>query len=339
VSGRNTEAERRGILRVVAEMNTAIGSDKISEILASYGINLKPRSVRFHLKKLDQSGFTALAGRRNGRVITKEGRDFLSKQGEGIKKSIFLSRIDELIHRVSFSPLTNAGKVCVDVFEIFAKDYQRFIMCLNPLITSKLILGTKIAVCGKGVSLGGIFCPPNKNLIGVINAFSIAGIFLKNGIYLTPRLGVLVEFNNFKPISLLESIDYNNCSFDPLELFLNAKMLDMESFATKGNGIIAASLMDFPSAIYNLALSVLHSINEIFPSNILTVGKPDMPFLGFYTGPNRTSILIPSGLNALVLVKKAGIEFIVQPSIDDFAVFSDFKDIAASIRSRFQYIE
>ncbi|MBM4137580.1 MAG: hypothetical protein FJ241_12235, partial [Nitrospira sp.] len=67
------------ILKVLDKQpETILGSREISKQLKLHGIELTERTVRYHLRILDERGFTKVFGK-EGRMITQKGRDELSQ--------------------------------------------------------------------------------------------------------------------------------------------------------------------------------------------------------------------------------------------------------------------
>ena len=68
----NQDVERKvlAILNTLEDSQKAVGSTVIAKQLKDRGIDLSERAVRYHLRLMDERGFTRLVGRRDGRVIT-----------------------------------------------------------------------------------------------------------------------------------------------------------------------------------------------------------------------------------------------------------------------------
>ena len=68
------EVERKviAILRILNQSNEPLGARVISHHLQNHGIELTERAVRYHLKLMDELGFTENMGR-DGRLITRLG--------------------------------------------------------------------------------------------------------------------------------------------------------------------------------------------------------------------------------------------------------------------------
>ena len=69
------EIERKitAILKVLSDSTGPLGGRTISRRLREQGIDLSERAVRYHLKLMDERGFTQCARHRDGRLITQPG--------------------------------------------------------------------------------------------------------------------------------------------------------------------------------------------------------------------------------------------------------------------------
>ena len=63
------------ILKILEKYTNVVGSREISRQLKLYGIDLTERTVRYHLRILDERGYTEVFGKKEGRLQKKEGRN------------------------------------------------------------------------------------------------------------------------------------------------------------------------------------------------------------------------------------------------------------------------
>jgi HTH-type transcriptional regulator, global nitrogen regulator NrpRI len=72
-------------IKVLEDANAAMGARLVARRLPAIGIELGEVTVRYHLKLTDERGLTRLAKRREGRVITDQGRAELKRALVGDK--------------------------------------------------------------------------------------------------------------------------------------------------------------------------------------------------------------------------------------------------------------
>jgi repressor of nif and glnA expression len=73
------EVERkiRAILQILSDSPRPLGGRVVAQRLKEQGIDLNERTVRYHLKIMDERGFTRQMGDRDGRMITELGLEEL----------------------------------------------------------------------------------------------------------------------------------------------------------------------------------------------------------------------------------------------------------------------
>ena len=70
---RDVERKITAILKILSESPLPLGSRIISRLLEEQGIYLGERAVRYHLKIMDERGFTARSGIRTGEPSRRPG--------------------------------------------------------------------------------------------------------------------------------------------------------------------------------------------------------------------------------------------------------------------------
>src|SRR5450759_2781866 len=91
------------ILKILNENSESQGARVIARRMKERGVQLSERTVRYHLKLMDERGLTKLIGRREGRVITSRGLDEITDARVQDKSSLSMSRIDILSFKTTFN--------------------------------------------------------------------------------------------------------------------------------------------------------------------------------------------------------------------------------------------
>src|SRR4030065_1035197 len=117
------DIERKNILmlKILNESSDSLGARVISRKMQEHGVSLNERTVRYHLKLMDERGLTKLIGRRDGRAITNLGLDEISNARVQDKISLSISRIDVLSFKTTFDLKKKHGLVPVNV-SLFPED-------------------------------------------------------------------------------------------------------------------------------------------------------------------------------------------------------------------------
>src|SRR3990172_10359750 len=110
---RDTERKFISILKVLSESSEPVGSTIIARELESHGIYLSERAVRYHLKIMDERGFTRLKGR-DGRSITHEGMEELKSALAPEQIGFIIERLNLLAYQTNFDPRTRTAQVPIN---------------------------------------------------------------------------------------------------------------------------------------------------------------------------------------------------------------------------------
>ena len=99
------DVERKclSILKVLSDCQEPLGARVIAQRLKNYGIELSERAVRYHLKMMDERGFTRLEGR-DGRLLTEQGLEEVRKRPRQIQSRVryLQNRAARLPHGLRF---------------------------------------------------------------------------------------------------------------------------------------------------------------------------------------------------------------------------------------------
>ena len=106
---RDTERKAISILKVLSESSEPVGSTIIARELESHGVCLSERTIRYHLKMMDERGFTRPLGR-DGRSITREGMEELKSALAPEQIGFVIERINLLAYQSNFDPRTRVGR-------------------------------------------------------------------------------------------------------------------------------------------------------------------------------------------------------------------------------------
>src|SRR4030066_150243 len=90
-----------------------LGSREISRKLKLYGVELTERTVRYHLRILDERGLTKVFGK-EGRMITQKGKEELSQALVSEKVGFVISKIETLSYLTDFDLEKNKGNIILN---------------------------------------------------------------------------------------------------------------------------------------------------------------------------------------------------------------------------------
>lgn len=295
------------ILKVLGGNEKAvIGSREIARQLKRRGVSLSERTVRYHMKFLDEQGFTDAFGK-EGRRITEKGRQELQKALVLEKVGFVISRIDAFSYLTDFDLETMKGKVILNVSCIPEDVFREALEKMEPVFHSPYTMSDRVAVVKGGKALGDFFVPEGMVALGTVCSVTINGIFLKSGIPVLSRFGGMLEVEDSAPKRFVALISYEGSSLDPLEIFIRSGMTDVEGAVGTGEGKVLASFREIPMVSVDKALEVVRELEAKGIGGVIRIGEPNNPLFEIPVGMDRAGVAITGGLNPLAILEEAGI--------------------------------
>ena len=294
------------ILTVLDKQSDIIGSKEISKHLKLHGVELTERTVRYHLKILDERGLTKVFGK-EGRRITQKGREELTQSHVSEKVGFVINRMESLSYMTSFDMDRQEGDIILNVSYIHNKDLKDALKVMKPVYKSPYIMSDRLVIAGEGEKIGDVTVPEGKTGLGTVCSVTINGIFLKAGIPLVSRFGGVLQIEGSEPSRFTALISYEGSSLDPLEIFIRSKMTDVSGAVKNGSGRILSSFREVPVVGVDEAKSLAKRISDIGVGGILHIGNPNQPLLEMPVGIDKAGIVIVGGLNPIAAVEEAGI--------------------------------
>ncbi len=316
------------ILKVLnSHQDTIIGSREIARQLRIHGVNLSERTVRYHLRILDERGLTESFGR-EGRKITEKGKEELANSLVSEKVGFVISRIDTLSYLTSLDLETLKGEVILNVSYIRKADLKKAMKIMAPIFASPYVMSDRVVIMREGEKLGDITIPSGKVAIGTVCSVTINGVFLKAGIPVTSRFGGVLEIDNGAPSRFVALISYEGSSLDPLEVFIRGKMTAVTKAVRKGHGRVLASFREVPVVCHEKAKEMAAMLKDRGIGGILTIGEPNTALYEMPVSMDRAGMVIVGGLNPIAAVEEAGIptESKAMSTLYEFSLLNPFKE-------------
>ncbi|HOK08803.1 MAG TPA: NrpR regulatory domain-containing protein [Candidatus Hydrogenedens sp.] len=326
----------QAILQVLANHESPIGSERISEILRISGIELTDRAIRDYLILTDQLGWTVNYGRK-GRKITEKGIRELETELVVDKVGFVSSKVEELAYRMDFDIKKGQGTIILNI-SYFGKEYlKKFIKKICMVYENNLGMGKLLTIADEKTRLGSFRVPEKHVAIGTICSVSLNGIFLRNSIPMTSRFGTLVELSDSKPKRFTQIISYEGTTIDPLEIFIRGKMTSVWEATQTGNGVIGVSFREIPSVSLTKAKELSREVEECMLGGILAIGSPNQPLLDMPVSQGRTGLLVLAGLNPIAVLAEHGIEVIskAMSTLFDYNSLIEYTEIEKYVRNHF----
>ncbi len=294
------------ILKMIAESKEPVGSKEISAKLKELGIEMSERTVRYHLKQLNDKGLLKVFWK-EGRMLTKKGKEELGNSMISEKIGLISSRLESLSYIMDFDLDKMSGMVVINVSLFHKSDFPKALKIMGEVFNKKLSMGNRVLVAEAGEEVGDMVVPKGKIAFGTLCAINLNGILLKNSIPVESKFGGVVQIEDSKPLRFTELVSYSGSTLDPHEIFMRSKMTSVRD-AAKGSGKVLAGLREIPVMAREDAETVINRVEEAGIGNVLYIGKPEQPVLGMPVGLERVGIVIPGGLNVVAACEESGIE-------------------------------
>ncbi len=294
------------ILKVLDKHSEIIGSREISRELKFYGIDLTERTVRYHLRILDERGYTEIFGR-EGRKITKKGKDELKLSLVSSKVGFVISKIESLSYQTTLNLDTLGGDVILNISYFPEEYFKNAIKIIKPVFLSPYIMSDRLILARGGEMIGDVLVPKGKFGIGTVCSVTINGIYLKAGIPVASRFGGVVEIENGEPKRFISLISYEGTSLDPLEIFISSKMTDVIGAVKNRSGRILASFREIPAVCLDEAKVLAKKMSDKGIKGILMIGSPNKPLLEIAVGIDKVGLVIVGGLNPIAAIHESNI--------------------------------
>ena len=305
----NQDVERKvlAILNTLGDSKVAVGSTIIAKQLKERGVDLSERAVRYHLKLMDERGFTRLAGRRDGRVITELGQAELKRAMVSHKVGFAFSRIEILAFRTNIDLDNRTGFIPANVSLFRKEEFDKAMRIMKPIFKAGLCVSDLVAVAGEGETIGDMIVPEGKIALATVCSVAVNGALLKAGIPIDSKFGGIVQIRNRRPLRFVELIHYDGSSLDPTEIFIKANMTSVAKAAKDGNGEILANYREIPSVCRPLAEEVEAKLKDVGIRGILLMGNVSEPVCEIPIELNRIGVVLIGGLNPVAAAAEAGI--------------------------------
>jgi len=303
------EVERKviAILRILSQSNEPLGARVISHHLKDYGIELSERAVRYHLKLMDERGFTQSVGR-DGRLITQLGLEELENALVSDKVGFVASKIELLAYQTDFDVDKREGKVPVNVSLLPEERFQEAIEAMKSVFQAGICVSELVAIARQGERLGGLVVPQGKVGLATVCSIIINGALLRAGVPVDAKFGGILQIKNHKPLRFVELIQYSGSSLDPSEIFIASKMTSVGRVAREGEGRILANFREIPALCQPVAEKVIAGLKQTDLDGLIVMGEISKSVCEVPVEVNKVGMILAGGLNPVAAAVESGIE-------------------------------
>ena len=301
------EKKRLAILKILKDAGTPVSSRDITERLSGLGYDISERTVRFHLKALDEDGLTRYIGR-HGRHITDYGIMELSKSRVFDKVGFLTAKIDQMTYRMTFDLNSLSGTVVVNVSLIKRSDVDAAFPLMMRVFESGYGMGHMLTLFAGGETVGDIMIPHGYVGVGTVCSITVNGVLLAHGIPSKSRFGGLLELEDHKPTRFVSIINYDGTSLDPLEIFIKSRMTDYLGATSNGSGLIGASFRDLPAVSRDRVIEIADRLEKIGLRGFMEVGWAGQSLREIPVNEGMVGAIVIGGLNPVAILEESGFD-------------------------------
>jgi len=309
VQSANSDTERKilSILRVLIESSEPLGSITIARELKRYGVNLSERAIRYHLRIMDERGYTQPGGR-DGRSITPLGVEELQVALAPDQIGFILERLELMAFKTTFNPSRRTGLVPINTSIFTQERFKKALSAMREIFKAGLCVSHLVAVGHEGEKLGNVVIPGGKVGLATVCSVTVNGVLLKAGVPVESRFGGVLEIRNSKPRRFTAIINYAGTSLDPSEQYIRASMTSVEEAARTGNGRILANFRELPAPSRSTVEETVSQLKEVGINGVYVLGNTGEAVCQVALGLNRIGMVLLGGLNPVAAAVEAGVE-------------------------------
>lgn len=301
------EKKRLAILRVLRDAGEPLASKTITDELLEIGYEISPRTIRFHLKSMDDEGLTEYSDK-HGRFITRKGIEELEASRVFEKVGFLNAKIEQMAWKMDFDIMTQKGSVIINISFIKKEEIVRAIELLIPVFKTGFTMGQLVCLYKEGEQIGNHLVPDGYIGLGTVCSFTLNGILTKAGIPVQSKFGGLLQIENSTPTRFVEIINYDGTSIDPLEIFIQSGMLDFSELIDTGCGRIGANLFEIPAEARRQTARIAGRMEKLGLGNVQKLGYSEHPLLEIPISVGRTGGIAIGGLNPIAALIENGID-------------------------------
>lgn len=294
------------ILTTLDRCQKTMTSGQISRQLSEYGLELPERTVRYHLKILDQNGYTENHNKK-GRKISGAGKTELAHGFACERVGFIINKINNLSLLADFNPDTLTGKIILNVVCVNEKKVPEALLAMSDVLNSPYSFSNKVMVKKSGEAFGAITVPPGMAGIGIACSMTLNGILLKAGIPIESKYGGVVEIDKNLPKTFSSFIEYEKSTISPLEVFMKSGMTDVGSTLAQGTGRVLASLREIPLNCLHDVKKQCERLNHNDLGGMIFFSPSQQTCLGIPLSPGRAGLVLFGNLNPVAVLAEEGI--------------------------------
>lgn len=314
------------ILEILSEFGP-LSSQEIERELRSRGFDIRSRTVRYHLKKMELEGFVSKNNHGKSQ-ITAKGIEFLKSVRTSERLGEFTERIELNVYSCDFDVFRMRGKVPTNVAFIRKDYFEKCVQILAEMEEFPFLIHRGVFIADEGEELSGKIVPDGFFAVVTISN-TIYDVLLRSaGVNTYPEYSALVRVEKMIPKRILELISYAGTTMSPGWLLLRSKLTSVGSILRTGDGVIISAVRSFSRYAIDIVVRNVELASSKGFGGVLAVLHPSDKRFSLPTG-KRARLFVSAGLNHVAPIYEMGIEMDVKVNevLLDFAKFKPIKNI------------
>ncbi len=265
----NTAVKIIKILYFTENPKTSI---ELAEKLKNYGLNLDPRTIRYHLTSLQKLGLIEKIKRKGAR-LTQKGINYAKKLFVYDRFGAPSIEVENLLFGCNYDPNKNSGKVIVNATIIKKDKKEETIKILKRTsLNPKIIFSPLIGIIEGPNRFWNINVSDNEDAILCLSSRTLDAILIRNGILIESISTGLYHIEKNKPSGFTEIISHFATTLSPGELLIKGRYTNVIEVTEGGDGYITAATKTFPTAFYDKLLNIIKKLENLGFNGVLEHG-------------------------------------------------------------------
>lgn len=305
-----TDVERKivAILQVLKDSPEPVGASLIARKLRDGGIDINERTIRGHLRILDERGLTRLVSRRQGRQVTQSGLHELGNALVSDRLGSTVTRIEMLVCQTSFEPEKRAGEVPVNISFFPADRFEQALEIMKKICATGTCGSELACIARAGEKLGSVKVPPGKVGLATLSNVAVGAVLIRAGIPLDFRFGGLLQVRNRNYLRFVDVIEYTGSSINPYEVFIAGKMTAVRDIGHSGEGKILAGFSELPALARPRVEALIKTLEDLGINSVVRLGHVGERLCETPVASGKFGMVLTDGLNLPAAVTENGIE-------------------------------
>ncbi len=208
-----------------------------------------------------------------------------------------LSRIENLMHQVTFDPLRMEGDIITNTTLVDLKMLDATLRIFRDVMESGLAVSPYLKV----ETLG------SRAKIYSACSITVSGVLLKAKVPVRPKGGGVIEVIDREPVRFTDMLMYWATTIDPIDVLISQELTSVLEMMRTGSGRILGNLQEAPMLAAERIEEKLELLAEAGFSGVLDLGEPNMNVLGVSVERDHVGLSLVGGTNIVAAALSHGI--------------------------------